>query len=89
MQGEGHELFVAYLRRLVGERAQEDYSALVENTGEGAAGLPDRLQCFVCSMVWEMLCPLCAATAGCSILCCQLPASLCHSQSFRNQTLLS
>ena len=34
VQGEGLELFVAYLRRLVGERAREDYSALVENTGE-------------------------------------------------------
>eukprot|EP00891_Asterochloris_glomerata_P008941 jgi/Astpho2/8941/Aster-02621 len=35
-QGEGLELFVAYLRRLVGERAKEDYSALVENTGHAS-----------------------------------------------------
>lgn len=47
VQGEGLELFVAYLRRLVGERAKEDYSALVENTGERAAGQAALQQCFV------------------------------------------
>ena len=80
MQGEGQKLFVAYLRRLVGERAREDYSALVENTGEsGQQGCLTSCNAFLDLTVREMPGPLCAATAGCLILCCQVVGSVTRS----------
>ena len=33
MQDKGLEIFTAYVRNLIAERAREEYSALVESTG--------------------------------------------------------
>ena len=82
---------MAYLRRLVGERAREDYSALVENTGEsGQQGCLTSCNELLDLAVREMLGPLYAATAGCWMLDALLPdCRRCHAQSPHKETLLS